>query len=300
MERPAHDRGRARHRLRRRLQFVAARPRGLVGGHRRGDRVGSPLGPGVRSEVRPLRSLVSRRPAQHRLQLPRPPRRRRSGRAGGADLGQRDGGAHRDLHLRRADRPRRAVRRRAGRARGRLRRSGRDLHADGARSRGRDAGLRAAGRHPFGGLRRVRRRRTGRAHRRREAEGDCLRLLRDRTGADRAVQAAAGHGDRAVAAQARSVPDPAACPFTGRPGGRARRGSGRGRGRRTPARAGFGRGDGPALYPLHLRHDGAAEGRGARHRRARGCAVEFHADDLRRGRGRRLLDRLRCRLGGGA
>ncbi len=89
------------------------------------------------------------------------------------------------------------------------RRPRRDLHADGARGGHRHAGLRAARRHPFGGVRRVRRRRAGRAHRRRQAQGDRLRLLRARAGAGGRLQAAAGCGDRAVAAQARTLPDPA-------------------------------------------------------------------------------------------
>ena len=72
----------------------------------------------------------------------------------------------------------------------------------------------------------------------------------------------------------------------------------RSRSRRRAARLRAGRGDRSAVYPLHLRHDRAAEGHPARQRRPRGRAVELHAHDLRPGRRRRVLDRVGCRLGG--
>ena len=57
-------------------------------------------------------------------------------------------------------------------------------------------------------------------------------------------------------------------------------------------------GDRPALYPLHVGHDGGAQGRGARQRRAHGRPQVDHEEPLR-GRARRdLLGRLRRRLGG--
>ncbi len=57
----------------------------------------------------------------------------------------------------------------AGRRQGRPRP---DLHADGSGGGVRDAGLRAAGRDPLGGVRRLRRAQPRRAHRRRPAEAD--------------------------------------------------------------------------------------------------------------------------------
>ena len=104
----------------------------------------------------------------------------------------------------------RETRRRAGGSRRRPRRPRGDLHADGAGGGDRHAGLRAAGRHPFGGVRRFRRGRTGHPHRRRQAEGDRVGLLRAGAGPGGEIQAAARRGDRAVAAQAGRLPDPAA------------------------------------------------------------------------------------------
>ena len=102
------------------------------------------------------------------------------------------------------------------------RRPGGDLPADGAGGGDRHAGLRAAGRDPFRGVRRFRRGRTGLAHRRRQAEGDRVGVLRPRAGARGEIQAAARRGDRAVAAQARCLPDPAARCRTRRTGRGAR------------------------------------------------------------------------------
>ncbi len=53
---------------------------------------------------------------------------------------------------------------------------------------------------------------TVHADRRRPAEGDHIRLLRAGAGPGGQIQAAAGRGDRAVAAQAGGLPDPAAPP----------------------------------------------------------------------------------------
>ena len=51
------------------------------------------------------------------------------------------------------------------------------------------------------------------------------------------------------------------------------------------------------VYSLHIRHDRAAEGCGARQWRACGGAVELDAHAVRRGGRRRLLGGVRCRLG---
>ena len=153
-------------------------------------------------------------------------------RAGGADLGQPDDRADRDLHLSPDADAHREARRRAGGARRDARRPGGDLPADGAGGGDRHAGLRAAGRDPFRGVRRLRRGRTRLAHRRRQAEGDRLGILRSRARAGGEIQAAARRGDRAVAAQARCLPDPAARRRTRRtdPGTRPRSGGGGGGG----------------------------------------------------------------------
>ena len=79
---------------------------------------------------------------------------------------------------------------------------------------------------------------------------------------------------------------------------RARPRSGRGRGGGVAARSGPGGGDRSALHPLHVGHDGTAEGRGARQWRACGRAVELDAHALRRRCRRRVLGGVRCRLGG--
>jgi len=92
--------------------------------------------------------MVPRRAAQRLQQRPGPARRRRSRRAGRADL-RLPGHRHRaHLHLRAAARRDRGVRRRAHRARRRPRGPRRDLHADGARGRDRDARVRPHRRRP--------------------------------------------------------------------------------------------------------------------------------------------------------
>ena len=58
-----------------------------------------------------------------------------------------------------------------------------------------------------------------------------------------------------------------------------------------------GRRDRPALHPLHVGHDRQAEGRRARQRRSRGRAALDHAQRLRHRRRRRVVGRLRRRLG---
>ena len=59
-----------------------------------------------------------------------------------------------------------------------------------------------------------------------------------------------------------------------------------------------GRGDRPALHPLHLRHDRPAEGRRARQWRPHGRAEMVDVGDLRHRPRRDLLGGLRRRLGG--
>ena len=65
-----------------------------------------------------------------------------------------------------------------------------------------------------------------------------------------------------------------------------------------PADSGARGRDRPALHPLHVGHDRAAQGRRARQRRPRGGAALEHGERLRRPPGRRLLGRLGRRLGG--
>ena len=69
-------------------------------------------------------------------------------------------------------------------------------------------------------------------------------------------------------------------------------------GRRRPAPLRQRGGDRPALYPLHLGHDGRAEGHPARQWRACRRAASFDVDGLWRRRGGRVLGGLGCRLGG--
>ena len=76
------------------------------------------------------------------------------------------------------------------------------LYADGAGSRGRDAGLRADRRGASGGVRRFCGQRTGDPDRGRQAETDLLGELRARARPHRAIQAAARRGDQAVQRQA--------------------------------------------------------------------------------------------------
>ena len=77
-----------------------------------------------------------------------------------------------------------------------------------------------------------------------------------------------------------------------------RLGGGGGSGGAPPLR--LGGGDGPALHPLHLGNDGAAEGDRSRQRRSPGGAQLEHAQRLRGGTGRGVLGGLGRGLGGGA
>ena len=96
------------------------------------------------------------------------------------------------------------------------------LHADGAGGGDRDARLRAHRRDPFGGVRRLRRQGARDPHRRLQAEGDPVGKLRHRARPHRPVQAAARRGDRAVVAQAGRLPDPATAAGRGHAGRRPR------------------------------------------------------------------------------
>ena len=288
---------RRRWRLRRGLRRVAPRPRRLLGGGGARHRMEHRRRTAPSSRARRLWPLVPRRAAEHLPQRPRPSRRRRARRPAGADLRQPDDRPGRDADLRADAGAHREARRRAGRARRRRGRPGGDLHADGAGSGDRHARLRAPRRRAFRGVRRLRGGGAGGAHRRRAAQGHRRRLLRAGAGAGGRLQAAARRGDRHVAAQAGRLPDPAAARSAVRADARPRPGLRRGRGRRGAARLRAGGGDRPALHPLHLRHDRPAQGHRARHRRPCGRAAPLHAPDLRPRPRRRVLDRLRRRLG---
>ena len=109
--------------------------------------------------------------------------------------------------------------------------------------------------------------------------------------------------DQAIAlspAPARDLPDPAAPHAERGARRRARPRLRRGDGGRSAARSGAGGGDRSALHPLHLGHDGQAQGHRARQWRPRRRAAQLHAHDLRRRRRRGDVHRLRHRLGGRA
>ena len=103
----------------------------------------------------------------------------------------------------------------------------------------------------------------------------------------------------------RALRDPAARRTGGRRGraaagaaqGRPRPRLGRAHGRGGPGRPRAGRRLGPPLHPLHLGHDGGAQGRGPRQRRARRGPAAQHARDLRHPPRPGLLGRLGRGLG---
>src|SRR5204863_6629777 len=74
-------------RLCRDLSPLAGRARGVLGGSRRGDRLGEALGPGARRQPAALLPLVRRRAAQYLLECARPSCRGGARRAARADLG---------------------------------------------------------------------------------------------------------------------------------------------------------------------------------------------------------------------
>ena len=114
-----------------------------------------------------------------------------------------------EIHLCRVAEGGADARRRHDRFRRRQGRPRHPLYADGAGSRGRDAGLRADRRGAFGGVRRLCGERTCDAHRRRETETDLLGQLRARARPHRAIQAAARRGDQAFQRQAAGLHHPA-------------------------------------------------------------------------------------------
>ena len=254
------------------------------------------------ADGRDLRPLVRRRALQYLPQRRRPPCGGGPRRAGGDRLRQPRHGhaAHADL-CGAAARDRRPRRRPAG-SRRRQGRSGHPVHADDPRGGDRHAGLRPHRRHPFRRLRRLCAEGARDPHRRCRAQDHPVGVVRHRAEPGRAVQAAARRGDRALAREARCLPDPAAAAG----GGRSRRrprprlaGHGGGReGRRQGRRLRAGRRHRSALHPLHVGHDRAAERRRARQRRPYGGPEMVDEEPLRARSRRGVLDRLRCRLGG--
>ena len=152
------------------------------------------------------------------------------------------------------------------------------LHADDPRGRHCHAGRRAARRDPLGRVRRLRRERARRAHRRCHAEDLHLSVLRHRARAHRRLQATPRSRHRAGQAQARAMSHLSASDAAGGPRAGPRSRLGRGSGAGDAARVRAGRGDRPALHPLHVRHDRPAERCRARQRRTRGRA---QLDDAR-------------------
>ncbi len=253
-------------RLRAGVPPLARRSRGLLGRGGAGRPLDEAVGRGPRPVERALLPLVPRRRAEHVLQRGRPARRAGPRRAGGADLGQPAGRRGPPHHLSRAARRGGALRRRAPPP-GRPARGPRHhLHADGPRGRGGDVGLRAPGRHPFGGVRRLRLARAGCPHRPRPAQAGGERLVRHRAGpADRPVQAAPRQGARALEAQARALHHPAAA-AAGGPARPPRRFILAGAERRRAGGVRAGRRHRSALHPLHQRHHGEPQGHRARQR----------------------------------
>ena len=176
------------------------------------------------------------------------------------------------------------------------------LYADGAGSRGGDAGLRADRRGAFRGVRRLCRQGTRHPDRGCQAETDLLGELRARARPHRAVQAAARRGDQTVQRQARGLHHPAAAAARLRSHGwpRSRLGRAARQGDRGEKirRLRAGAGDRSALYSLYLGHHGQTQGRGARQWRASGRAEMVDVQSLRRQARRGLVVRLRHRLGG--
>ena len=203
------------------------------------------------------------------------------------------------LSYREIARPDREARRRAGGAGRGEGRSRHRLHAHGAGRGRRDVGLRTARRGALRRVWRVRRAGAGQAHRRRQAPGRHLGLVRPRTQPHRRVQAVVGPGDRDERRAPAIMPHPTAPDARGadvaRAGPRPRGGD---RSSRPPSSRPSGRG-GSALRPLHVRHDGQAEGRRARQWRPCRGAAQLDRHGIRAEARRRDLDRIRRRLGRG-
>lgn len=283
------------------LRLGPPRPGGVLARRGAGARLGGRPAAGLRAGFRPLRPLVSGRHPERLPQCRGPSRRRSAGGSGGDPLRfarHRDQAQH---HLPRVARRGGGTGRRPRRPRRRQGRPGDPLHADGARGPVRHAGLRTARRGAFGRVRRLRGQRAGGADRGRGAEGGARRLLRDRAEPRGRLQAAPRRGDRGLAPQAGSLPDPAAP--AGRRDAHAGAGPRLGRdrgGRPCGGAAGglrAGRRHRPALHPLHLRDDREAQGRGPRYRRLPRRPRVVDAEPLRRPARRDLFLRLRHRLG---
>ena len=226
------------------------------------------VGPGARLVEPAVREVVRRRPAQRRVQLPRPARRGRPRRQGRDPLGGRAG---RHPHASPTPTCTRSVCQAAnaltdlGVTR---RRPGRDLHADDPRGRGRDAGLRPDRRHAQRGLRRLLRRRAVRPHpgRRRQARDHRRRRLPARQ--------AVARSSRPSTRRSRECPSVEHVLVVRRTGQDVAWSDGRDVWWHDDGRAGQHRAQGaavrrraPAVHPLHHRHDGEAEGHPAHHRR---------------------------------
>ena len=159
---------------------------------------------------RRLRALVRRRRLQHLLERGRPPCECRARAAARDHLRLAACRNEADDHLRPAADRDAGAGRHAARPRRRQGRPRHPLHADDSRGGDRHARLRAHRRDPLGGVRRLCRQRACDPDRRLQAEGHPVGELRARARPHRQVQAAARRGDRAVVAQARRLPDPAA------------------------------------------------------------------------------------------
>ncbi len=150
------------------LQRIDPVPAQILGAH--GE--GTPLVQAVEKTLRmegAVRQMVRRRPDQSQLQLPRPPSRRAAPQQGGHHLGGRtrrvrQSGRDPRPHLHRFAPRSLPVRQCAETQRRHARRPRHHLHADGARSGHRHAGLRPHRRDALGGLRRIQRAGAHRPH----------------------------------------------------------------------------------------------------------------------------------------
>ena len=158
------------------------------------------------------------------------------------------------------------------------------LHADGAGSGDRDARLRAHRRGAFGGVRRLRGARACDPHRRRQAEAHPVaRAAASSPAASSSTSRCSTRRSSSRRHKPDGVPHPAAAAGgsgahprpRSRLGGVARPGD-----RTTPSRSRLraARGHRPALHPLHLRHDRAAQRRSARQWRPHGRAQMVDAE----------------------
>ncbi len=258
------------------------------------------MGPRARLAAAP-RQVVRRRPAERQRQLPGPPPARPTAHQGGPRLGRRAGRpAHADL-LRPVPRGLR-LRLRAAVARRQKGRSGRAVHAARAGARHCNAGMRAHRRSPQRRVRRFQRRGVARPDQRRAGARARDRRRRLSPWPDRRAQARGRRRARrdAVDRARRGRPaghrrshagphDAGARPLVPRADG--------GRLVHLPAR-GDGRG-GHALHPLHVRHDGEAQGHRAHHGGLPGRHLRHDEARLRSPRRGRVLVHGRHRLGHG-